>query len=82
MSLIYKNMKKQLKVIFDSSNNSHSSEGINIKSEPILYTNKTNDSAQKMAIDTVNFPLVEDAIIDKNKMLRQITICGDKNKSS
>ena len=37
-------MKKQLKVIIDSSNNSHSSEGINIKSEPALYTNKTNDS--------------------------------------
>ena len=35
----------------------------------VKVTKITQISAQKMAIDTVNFPLVEDAIIDKNKML-------------
>ena len=36
-------MKKQLKAIFDSSTSSQSSEGTDIKSEPVFYTNKTND---------------------------------------
>ena len=37
-------MKKQSKAIFDSSTRSQSSEGIDIKSEPVFYTSKTNDS--------------------------------------
>ena len=37
-------MKKQLKAIFDSSTSSQSLEGIDIKSEPVLYTNKTKDN--------------------------------------
>ena len=37
------NMKKQFKAIFDSSPSSQSSEGIDIKSEPVFYTNRTND---------------------------------------
>ena len=37
-------MKKQLKGIFDSSTSSPSSEDIEIKSEPVFYTNRTNDS--------------------------------------
>ena len=37
-------MKKQLKGIFDSFTSSPSSEDIEIKSEPVFYTNRTNDS--------------------------------------
>ena len=37
VSLIYENMKKQLKAIFDSSASSQSSEGIDIKSEPVFF---------------------------------------------
>ena len=43
VSLTYENMKKQLKAIFDSSTSSQSSEGVDIKSKPVFYTNKTND---------------------------------------
>ena len=44
VSLTYENMKKQLKAIFDSSTSSQSSGGIDIKSELVFYTSKTNDS--------------------------------------
>ena len=37
-------MKEKLKVIFESSTSSQSLEGIDTKSGPVLYTNKTNDS--------------------------------------
>ena len=37
-------MKKELKAIFDSSTSSQISEDIDIKSEPVFYTNKTCDS--------------------------------------
>ena len=37
-------MKKWSKVIFDSSTSSQSSESIDIKSELVFYTNRTNDS--------------------------------------
>ena len=44
VSLTYENMKKQLKAIFESSTCSQSSEDIDIKSESVFYTNRTNDS--------------------------------------
>ena len=47
VSLTYENMKKQLKAIFDSSTSSQSSGGIDIKSELVFYTSKTNDSESR-----------------------------------
>ena len=77
VSLTHKNMKKQLKDIFDSFSNSQSSEGIDIKSELIFYTNKTNDSGSYK--DKANKYLKDDYRYSKFPSVRG---CNNRRKQN
>ena len=56
MPLVYDNMKRQLKAIFDSSTISTDSESNDIKFEPVFYVNKgimVDIKIQKIVVEMV-----------------------------
>ena len=56
MPLVYDNMKRQLKAIFDSSTISTDSESFDIKFEPVFYVNKdtmVDIKIQKIVVEMV-----------------------------
>ena len=54
MSLTYENMTKQLKAIYDSSENSSDNELVDIKCEPVYYANK-HEFVNETPKDSRNF---------------------------
>ena len=84
MTLVYDNMKRQLKAIFDSSTISTDSERFDIKFEPVFYVNKDTMvdikiqkivvemlpvNIQAITIDIVETCHTEVTTVDRKKVL-------------
>ena len=93
MTLVYDNMKRQLKAIFDSSTISTDSEIFDIKFEPVFYVNKDTMvdikiqkivvemvpvNIQAITIDIVETCHTEVTTVDRKKIL---TNGGKKNNN-